>query len=68
MKTLLYENCGKPKYISVISILQLAAAGGGYLLITLRRECYIFASKYLYYDVERCVYQVLGARTRLALQ
>ena len=47
MKTLLYANRAKPKSISVISILLLAAAGDITKLRCIHRECYIFASQNL---------------------
>ena len=43
MKTLLYANRAKPKSISVISILLLAATGDITKLRCMHRECYIFA-------------------------
>ena len=53
MKTLLYANRAKPKSISVISILLLAAAVDITKLRCMHRECYIFASQNL------CVYYIL---------
>ena len=48
MKTLLYANRAEPKYISVISILLLAAVGAITKLRCMHRECYIFASQHLW--------------------
>ena len=48
MKTLLYANRAEPKYISVISILLLAAVGAITKLRCMHRECYIFASQNLH--------------------
>ena len=47
MKKMLYENRAEPKYISVISILLLAAALGITKLRCMHSECYIFASQNL---------------------
>ena len=49
MQTLLYANRAKPKSISVISILLLAAVGDITKLRCMHRECYIFASQNLWY-------------------
>ena len=51
MKTLLYANRAEPKSISVISILLLAAVGAITKLRCMHRECYIFASQNLCYNV-----------------
>ena len=53
MKTLLYANRAKPKSISVISILLLAAAGDITKLRCMHRECYIFASQNLCYYYQK---------------
>ena len=52
MKTLLYANRSEPKSISVISILLLAAVGDITKLRCMHRECYIFASQNLCYNVK----------------
>ena len=50
MKTLLYANRAEPKYISMISILLLAAAGDITKLRCMHMEYYIFASQNLWYN------------------
>ena len=54
MKTLLYANRAEPKFISVISILLLAAVGDITKLRCMHRECYIFASQNLCISYEIC--------------
>ena len=59
MKTLLYANRAEPKSISVISILLLAAVRDITKLRCMHRECYIFASQNLWYNIGFIIYTIL---------